>query len=66
MLADFIFDAPLRMPAVVASETVAPAAAQPAPQYDAVVDYLTAVTGEAGLNACYKPGADMVELEQAA
>jgi poly-gamma-glutamate capsule biosynthesis protein CapA/YwtB (metallophosphatase superfamily) len=31
-------------------------------EYQAVVDYLTAVTGEAGLNARYVAGPDMVEL----
>jgi len=32
-------------------------------EHAAAVDYLTAVTGEAGLNARYRPGVDMVELE---
>jgi len=32
-------------------------------QHAEVVDYLTAVTGEAGLNARYRMGAEMVELE---
>jgi poly-gamma-glutamate synthesis protein (capsule biosynthesis protein) len=31
-----------------------------------VVDYVTAVTREAGLNAGYRVGTEMVELEQAA
>jgi poly-gamma-glutamate capsule biosynthesis protein CapA/YwtB (metallophosphatase superfamily) len=31
-------------------------------KYDAVLDYMTAITAEAGLNAAYKPCADMVEL----
>lgn len=34
-------------------------------EHAAVVDYLTAVTGEAGLNARYRQGADMVELVEA-
>ena len=34
--------------------------------YTAVVDYMTAVTEEAGLNARYRAGDDMVELELAA
>jgi len=32
-------------------------------EHAAVVDYMTAVTGEAGLNARYRASADMVELE---
>lgn len=36
------------------------------PRHAAVVDYMTAVTAEAGLNARYRLGADMVELELAA
>jgi len=36
------------------------------PDYGAVVDYMTAVTKEAGLNARYSVGADMVELVNAA
>lgn len=35
-------------------------------EHAAVVDYMTAVTAEAGLNARYRPGPDMVELEVAA
>jgi hypothetical protein len=35
-------------------------------EYEAVVDYLQAVTAEAGLNASYRPGPDMVELENLA
>jgi poly-gamma-glutamate synthesis protein (capsule biosynthesis protein) len=31
-------------------------------EHAAVVDYMTAITGEAGLNAVYRTGADMVEL----
>lgn len=33
------------------------------PEHKDVVDYLTAVTGEASLNARYRQGADMVEIE---
>jgi poly-gamma-glutamate synthesis protein (capsule biosynthesis protein) len=36
------------------------------PRYDEVVDYMTAITAEAGLNAQYRKGEAMVELEQAA
>jgi poly-gamma-glutamate capsule biosynthesis protein CapA/YwtB (metallophosphatase superfamily) len=36
------------------------------PRHAAVVDYMTAVTSEAGLNARYRTGHDMVELELAA
>lgn len=35
-------------------------------EHEAVVDYLRAVTAEAGLNATYRQGADMVELENIA
>jgi hypothetical protein len=35
-------------------------------QHGAVVDYMTAITEEAGLNARYRVGEDMVELELAA
>ncbi len=33
-------------------------------EHDAVLDYMTAVTREAGLNARYHPGPDMVEIDQ--
>ncbi len=54
------------LPVHIGRDAVPRVAARGSSEYEAVVDYLTAVTVEAGLNACYRPGADMVELEQAA
>lgn len=33
------------------------------PRFDEVIDYMTAVTGEAGLNACYRRSGDRVVVE---
>jgi poly-gamma-glutamate synthesis protein (capsule biosynthesis protein) len=54
------------LPLHIGRDAVPRLAAQGSTEYAAVVDYLRAVTAEAGLNASYRPGADMVELENVA
>ncbi len=51
------------MPLYIGRDAVPHFAPQGSEEHQAVVDYLTAVTQEAGLNARYRQGADMVELE---
>lgn len=51
------------VPLHIGRDAVPRIAAPGSAEHAAAVDYLTAVTGEAGLNARYRPGADMVELE---
>lgn len=54
------------LPLYIDRDAVPRFVAQDDPRHAAVVDYMTAVTREAGLNACYRVGAEMVELELAA
>lgn len=51
------------MPLYIGRDAVPHFAQQGSEEHKAVVDYLTAVTQEAGLNGRYRQGADMVELE---
>ena len=50
------------LPLHIGRDAVPRFAAPGSAEHAAVVDYLTAVTGEAGLNASYRQGADMVEV----
>ena len=50
------------LPLYIGRDAVPHIVEQGSAEYDAVVDYMTAVTGEAGLNARYAPKADMVEI----
>jgi poly-gamma-glutamate synthesis protein (capsule biosynthesis protein) len=54
------------LPLHIGSDAVPRFPARGDEKYAAVVDYMTAVTEEAGLNARYRAGDDMVELELAA
>jgi poly-gamma-glutamate capsule biosynthesis protein CapA/YwtB (metallophosphatase superfamily) len=54
------------LPLHIGRDAVPRFAGQGSAEYEAVLDYLRAVTAEAGLNASYRPGADMVELENVA
>ncbi|HVI99868.1 MAG TPA: CapA family protein [Sphingomonas sp.] len=50
------------LPLHIGRDAVPRLAARGSAEHDAVVDYMTAVTEEAGLNARYRAGDDMVEL----
>lgn len=54
------------LPLVIGKDAVPRLPARGDADYAAVVDYMAAVTDEAGLNVRYRQGEDMVELEQAA
>ena len=50
------------LPLYIGRDAVPHIVEQGSAEYDAVVEYMTAVTGEAALNARYAPKADMVEI----
>ena len=50
------------LPLHIGRDAVPRLAARGSAEHDAVVDYMTAVTGEAGLNARYRAGDAMIEL----
>ncbi|WP_246027324.1 CapA family protein [Novosphingobium umbonatum] len=50
------------LPLYIGRDAVPHIVAQGSPEYAAVLDYMGAITAEAGLNARYRPVGDMVEL----